>query len=223
MNFWFTLVSQLLQPEREDGARRLKGSKQPSWKYLLNTCWGKSSHFLFSLSGPKCPGSPLSQEAGTSACRSIPTLPPTLSPPSPPPPPEGAEGGDRQHHRRRGNASLCLQKSRSKTFNLRRTASARSPRAPSHFLGNDMRGKSKWFLADERAGAALQPPSHDRHPIKGNLYLTRLQKALHNAGRRFILHHNKTARNQTEEALHLTERRASACCDSHTQRGTRAD
>lgn len=169
---------------------------------------------------PSVPGS-----GYTSACRSTPTRPPTPtpSPPSPAPPPEGTEGGDRQHHRRRGNTSLCLQKSRSKTFNLRCSASARSPRAPSHFLGNDMRGKSKWLLADARPGAALQPPSHDRHPIKGNLYLTRLQKALHNAGRRFILRHNKTARNQTEEALHLTERRASACCDSHTQRGTRAD
>lgn len=86
---------------------------------------------------------------------------------------------------------LWFQKRRSKLFNLCCAAWARSPPAPGHFLGNDIKAKSELLLADERPDAALQPASHDRQPIKGNPYLTRRQKALQNAGRRFILLHNK--------------------------------
>lgn len=61
------------------------------------------------------------------------------------------------------------------------------PGAASDFFRNDIKEKSELFPADARPKAALQPQSHDCHRIKGNLYLTLLQKAPQKAHSRFIL------------------------------------
>ena len=68
-----------------------------------------------------------------------------------------------------------------------RSKYAKPPGAKSDFFRNDIKEKSELFPADARPKAALQPQSHDCHRIKGNLYLTLLQKAPQKAHSRFIL------------------------------------
>lgn len=69
------------------------------------------------------------------------------------------------------------------------------------FFRNDIiKEKSKLFPADARPKAALQPQSHDRRRIKGNLYFTRIQKAPHKAHCCFILPLQHMLKNQTDRS-----------------------